>query len=129
MTKQTPADKWKESLSNYRKTCQEILKISSGIRYAGVINTYGRTLTGIVRSDVKPMLKSEDVKNEFFIISTLMSLRKKTSSSVGKLDHVILKHQKVTIVIFQKKDISFYVSIERKETDLEKIISSIKKTI
>lgn len=129
MAKQTPADKWKESLSNYRKTCQEILKISSGIRYAGVINIYGRTLTGIVRSDVKPMLKSEDVKNEFFIISTLMSLRKKTSSSVGKLEHVILKHQKVTIVIFQKKDISFYVSIERKETDLEKIISSIKKTI
>ena len=129
MTKQIPADKWKESLSNYRKTCQEILKISSGIRYVGVINIYGRTLTGIVRSDVKPMLKSDDVKNEFFIISTLMSLRKKTSSSVGKLEHVILKHQKVTIIIFQKKDVSYYVSIERKETDLEKIISSIKKTI
>ena len=128
MTK-TPADKWKESLSNYRKQCQEILKISSRVRYVGVINIYGRTLTGMVRSDVKPMLKSEQVKNEFFIISTLMSLRKNTSSSVGKLDHVILKHQKVTIVIFQKKDVSYYISIERKETDLEKIISLIKKTI
>ena len=48
------------------------------IRYAGVINAYGRTLTGIVRSNpnLKPMLKSEQVKNEFFIISTLMSIEK-----------------------------------------------------
>ena len=75
------------------------------------------------------MLKSEQVKNEFFIISTLMSLRKNTSTAVGKLEHVIFQHQKVTIVILQKKDMSYYVSIDRKETDLEKILSSIKKTI
>ena len=129
MTKQTPADKWKESLSNYRKTCQEILKISSGIRYAGVINVYGRTLTGIVRSDVKPMLKSEDVKNEFFIISTLMTLRKSTASSIGALNYILLQHQKVSIILFQKNNVTYYVSIERKEKGIDKIISSIKKTI
>ena len=58
-----------------------------------------------------------------------MSLRKDTSSSVGNLQHVILQHQKVTIVILQKKDITYYISIDRKEKGLEKIISSIKKTI
>ena len=125
----TPADKWKETLSEYKKQCQNILKISDSIRYVGVINAYGRTLTGIVRSNVEPMLKSEQVKNEFFIISTLISMRKNTSTSVGKLDHVILKHQKVTIVILQKKNISYYVSIDKKETNLEKIVSSIKKAI
>ena len=125
----TPADIWKDAISKYRKQCQNILKISPSIRYAGVINAYGRTLTGIVRSTVKPMLKSEQVKNEFFIISTLMSLRKNTSTSVGKLEHAILQHQKVTIVILQKKDMSYYVSIDRKETDLENILSSIKKAI
>ncbi len=125
----TPADKWKELVVKYRKQCQNILKISKSVRYAGVINVYGRTLTGIVRPDLKPLLKSEQVKNEFFIISTLMSLRKNTASTVGKLEHMILQHQKITIVILQKNDITYYVSINRKEKGLEKIISSIKKII
>jgi len=125
----TPADKWKDTIIKYRRQCQNILKLSKSVRYAGVINIYGRTLTGIVRSNLKPLLKSEQVKNEFFIISTLISLRKDTASSVGNLEHVILQHQKVTIVILQKKDITYYVSIDRKEKGLEKIISSIKKTI
>jgi len=125
----TPADKWKSIIIKYRKQCQDILQISKSIRYAGVINIYGRTLTGIVNPGLKPMLKSEQVKNEFFILSTLMSLRKDVTSTVGKLEHVILQHQKVTIVILQKKDITFYISINKKEKNLEKIITSIKKII
>jgi len=125
----TPADKWKDVVVKYRKQCQNILKISTSIRYAGVINVYGRTLTGIVRPDLKPLLKSEQVKNEFFIISTLMSLRKNTVSTVGKLEHVILQHQKITIVILQKNDVTYYVSINRKEKSITNIISLIKKTI
>jgi hypothetical protein len=125
----TPADKWKTTIAKYRKQCQKIIGISKGIRYAGVINNYGRTLTGIVQPNLKPLLKSEQVKNEFFIISTLMSLRKETVNTVGKLEHVILQHQKVTIVLLQKNDVTFYVSINRKEKNLEKIISLIKKEI
>jgi len=125
----TPAEKWKDTVIKYRKQCQNILKLSNNIRYAGVINAYGRTLTGMVTPSLKPLLKSEQVKNEFFIISTLMSLRKNTASTVGKLEHVIMQHQKVFIVILQKNNITFYVSVNRKEKDLENIISLIKKTI
>jgi len=125
----TPADKWKDTVMKYRKQCQSILKISKNIRYAGVINVYGRTLSGIVNPKLKPLLKSEQVKNEFFILSTLMSLRKDTSKTVGKLEHVILQHQKVIILILQKNDITFYISINRNERGVEKLISLIKKII
>jgi hypothetical protein len=125
----TPADKWKDTVIKYRKQCQNILKISKNIRYAGVINVYGRTLSGIVNPKLKPLLKSEQVKNEFFILSTLMSLRKDTSKTVGKLEHVILQHQKVIILILQKNDITFYISINRNERGIEKLISLIKKII
>lgn len=125
----TPADKWKEKVVRYRKQCQKILEVSSNIRYSGVINAYGRTLTGIARPNVKPLLKSEEVKNEFFIISTLMSLRKASASTVGKLEHVILQHQKVTIIILQKIDVTYYVSIDKKENNVSEIISLIKKII
>jgi hypothetical protein len=125
----TPADKWKETIIKYRKDCQNILKISNSVRYAGVVNAYGRTLTGIIQPNLKPLLQSEDFKNELFVISTLISLRKESVSAIGKLEHVVLQHQKITIVILQKNNATYYVSINRKEKGLENIISSIKKII
>ena len=125
----TPADKWQNTILKYKKQCQTILEISNNIRYVGVINNYGRTLTGVIQPNLKPLLKSEEVKHEFFIISTLFSLRKNTTNSLGKLDHIILKHSKVNIVIFQKNNVTFYVSVNSKEKSLDKIIALIKKTI
>ena len=125
----TPSEKWKKFILKYKKQCQHILQVSNNIRYVGVINNYGRTLTGVIKPNLKPLLKSEEVKQEFFIISTLFSLRKDGANSLGKLDHIILKHSKVNIIVFQKMDITFYVSINSKEKSLDKIISSIKKTI
>ena len=125
----TPLEKWKKSILKYKKQCQTILEISNNIRYVGVINNYGRTLTGVIRPNLKPLLKSEEVKHEFFIISTLFSLRKEGANSLGKLDHIILKHSKVNVIVFQKSNITFYISINSKEKSLDKIITLIKKTI
>ena len=125
----TPAEIWQDKIIQYRKKCQAILQLSNSIRYVGVINAYGRTLTGIVRPNVKPLLKSEQVKNEFFIISTLMTLRKDTISAIGKLDYVLLQHQKVSIIIFQKQNMTYYLSINRTEKNMNKIITTVKKII
>ena len=123
------AEKWKIIISKYKKQCQNILKISKNVRYAGVINLYGRTLTGIVNPKLKPLLKSEEIRNEFFIMSTLMTLRKDSINSVGKLEHAILQHQKVTIVILQKNNITYYISVKRNAKNLNEIISSMKKIV
>ncbi len=125
----TPAEKWQNTIVKYRKLCQKITQVSPSVRYAGIINEYGRTLTGIVRSNVKPLLKSEQVKNEFFILSTLMNLRKQSEKAVGKLNFVLLDHQKVSIVIFQKNNLTYYISVDNKEKNLNLIISKIKKII
>jgi hypothetical protein len=125
----TPSEIWKNKIVQYRKKCQNILSLSDSIRYAGIVNAYGRTLTGIVRANVKPLLKSEQVKNEFFIISTLMTLRKDTVSAIGKLDYVLLQHQKVSIIIFQKDEMTYYISIDKTEKNIDKIIADIKKMI
>tara|TARA_B100001146_G_scaffold56441_1_gene49546 strand:- start:231 stop:617 length:387 start_codon:yes stop_codon:yes gene_type:complete len=127
--KKTPTDRWQNTIINYKKKCQNILKLSNNIRYAGVINAYGRTLTGVIKPNLKPMLKSEEVKNEFFIVSTLISLRQASDNSVGKLDYILLKHSKAHIVILHKKEITFYISINPKEKNFEQLVSKIKKTI
>lgn len=125
----TPEQKWKEIIIGYRKKCQKILNVSKNIRYVGVINEYGRTLTGIIRPGIKPLLKSEQVRNEFFIISTLMALRKILDSSLGKLDFIILKHQKVSIVACQKNKVTFYISVLEKEKEMDTLVLDIKKLI
>lgn len=125
----TPSEIWKDKIIQYRKKCQRIIELSKNIRYVGIVNAYGRTLTGIVRPNVKPLLKSEQVKNEFFIISTLMTLRRDTVNAVGKLDYVLLQHQKVSIIIFQKDEMTYYISIDRTAKNIDKIINAIKKTI
>lgn len=127
--KKTPSEKWKESIIKYRKNCQNIIQLSKNIRYVAVINNFGRTMTGIIKPDVKPLMNSNIIKNELFIISTLMTLRKESTSVVGKLDYVLLRHQKISILVFQKNNVTYYVTIEKKEKNLDKIIESIRKII
>lgn len=125
----TPEQKFKERITNYKKQCRQIMGISKNIRYVGVINEYGRTLTGIISEGVKPLLKPDDVKNEFFIISTLMTLRKVSGKALGKLDYVMLKHESVTVLAFQKDKETFYISVDSKERQLGPIISAIRSII
>jgi len=125
----TPQQKWKEAIVSYRKKCQKILGLSKSIRYAGIINEYGRTLTGMVRPNTIPLWSAEEVKNEFFIISTLMTLRKLYAQKVGALDFLLLSHPKVTILAFQRKNITYYVSIDVKTKNTETLVSKIKKIL
>jgi len=125
----TPEQKWKDAIISYRKSCQKILAISKSIRYAGVINEYGRTLTGIISSGIKPILKPEDAKNEFFIVSNLITLRHIQSKEFGSLDHVVLQHKKATIVCIPDGDVVYYVSLNPSIKSLDDTIRKIKSLL
>ncbi len=125
----TPEQKWKESIQDYRKKCQQILNISKSIRYVGAINEYGRTLTGIIRPGINPLLKSEDAKNEFFIVSNLITLRNSQATVLGDLDYALLKHKKVILIIIPNRNVTFYITIDVNVKSISEIISKIKKTL
>ncbi len=125
----TPAEQWKKTITEYRKKCQDILKISDSIRYAGVINQYGRTLAGMLRPKLQPLLESSQAKNEFFLVPTLISMRKYSVKALGRMDYMLLHHGKISIVILQKDSVTYYVTIDKKEKDLVKIVSQVKKMI
>ena len=127
----TPAEKWQEDISIHRKKCQKILLTSKSIRYVGLINEYGRTLTGIIRPGTKIYLKSEPARNEFFLISTLLTMRRSNDNAIGNMACAIFKHDKVTLIAFQRKEGIYYISIDKNVTLdlLDKIINKIKKLI
>ncbi len=125
----TPEQKWKEAIISYRKNCQKIIAISKSIRYAGVINEYGRTLTGIIQPGIKPILKPEDAKNEFFIVSNLITLRHVQSKAFGSLDHIVLQHKKAIIVCIPSGTIVYYVSLNPSAKSLDGMIKKIKSVV
>lgn len=127
----TPNQKWEEEITIYRKKCQRILLVSSSIRYVGLINEYGRTLTGIIKQGTQPLLKSGQVRNEFFLISTMLSMRSDNYSSIGDMDYAIFKHKKVTLLVFSRKEGTYYISVDQDITfdSLSGIIGKIKKII
>jgi hypothetical protein len=127
----TPNQQWEEEISQYRKKCQKILTISISIRYVGLINPYGRTLTGVVRPGTNILLKADAARNEFFLVSTLFNMRNKISSSIGNMDYAIFKHGKITLIVFQSKEGVYYISVSRHMTpnSVAKLIIKIKKVI
>ena len=130
MTK-TPNQKWTDEIVAYRKKCQRILLVSSSIRYVGLINEYGRTLTGIIKQGTSPLLKPVQVRNEFFLISTLLSMRSTNYLAIGDMDYAIFKHKKVTLLAFSRKEGTYYISVNQDATFdlLSEIIGKIKKLI
>jgi hypothetical protein len=127
----TPNQRWSEEISKYKKKCQEILKISKSIRYVGLVNTYGRTLTGMIRPGTSILLKTESARNEFFLVSTLFSMRNKISSAIGNMDYAIFKHSMITLIVFQSKDGIYYISINKNVTpeNIAKLIMKIKRVV
>jgi hypothetical protein len=127
----TTFQKWKEDAVAYKKTCQNLLLVSPSIRYVGLINEYGRTITGIMKGGKNPLLKAGQVRDEFFLISTLLSMRRVYYSEIGEMEYAIFKHNKVTLLAFQRKEGTYYISIDTKATlnSLAKVIDKIKKML
>lgn len=122
----TPEQKWKDSIIQYRKDCQKILGISKSVRYAGVINEFGRTLTGIIQPGLKPLLNPENAKNEFFIISNLITLRHSQAKAFGNLDSVTIRHKNAIVVCVPNKNVVYYISINPNAKSLDEIIRKVK---
>ncbi|MGI0017922.1 MAG: hypothetical protein ACREA1_04385 [Nitrosotalea sp.] len=127
----TPSQKWTEQITQHRKKCQNILELSKSIRYVGLVNEYGRTLTGVFRPGLATLLSDEPARNEFFLVSTMLAMRNKASSALGNMDSAIINHNKVTLVIFQRKEGIYYISVNKSATPdaVNQIIAKIKKII
>ena len=124
-----PAERWTEMVKDLHTKCQSIIKSSESVRYAGAINTHGRTLAGALRPGTGALLSADNARNEFFMLSTLMGLREPYSKEIGKQDHAIIYHKKVTIILIRKRDTMFYITTDSKEKDVNEIVQKIKRLI
>ena len=123
----TSIQKWEKSLLTYKKNCVQIMSLSKSIRYVGIINKYGRTLAGTLKPGIKPMFSRNQVRDEFFAISSFIKLRSKVTMPIGKLNYVLLTHQKVNSLILQNNLIVYYITFPKDKLPSELLIKKINK--
>ena len=115
----------------YKQECSNILAVSPRIRYAGIINKFGRTLAGGLRKGVVPLLKPDEARNEHFIEATRNQLRKNFEKSIGQEVYTLTENEKVKIITMSSEEYFYYVTVD-KETptnEVMKIIDDVQKLV
>jgi hypothetical protein len=108
--------------------CISILKISEKIRYVGIINRFGRTVTGKLKNGIRPLLTPEQARDERYIESTRQQLRKALNTTIGKSIFTIEKNENVTFLLIpeETQDLFYYITME-KDTSLDEINEIINR--
>ncbi|MDP8906851.1 MAG: hypothetical protein M3M87_04895 [Thermoproteota archaeon] len=123
-------DAKKDEMAINKEKCLSFLNISEKIRYVGIINKFGRTITGKLKSGIRPLLTPEQARDERYIESTRQQLRKALEVSIGKSLFTIEKNENVTFLLIpDKSNDNFYYMTLEKDTPLTEINDIINKMI
>lgn len=120
-----------EKNTELKEQCKKLLDLNDKVRYAGVLNEFGRTLAGKMKTGLVPLLSPRDARNEFFIHSMIFNLRKNHRDSIGETEFIMLQSEKVNIVSFIKRQLIYYLTIERGVSlqELNDIVNTIKQKL
>lgn len=115
----------------YQNKCIEIINISEKIRYIGILNKFGRTISGKLRKNTQPLLSPDQARDEHFIESVRQQLRNSFNISIGKTLFSITKNEFVTLILIpsENQDVLYYITIDKDATftDLSNIITRVKE--
>tara|TARA_Y100000590_G_scaffold409521_1_gene501782 strand:- start:759 stop:1145 length:387 start_codon:yes stop_codon:yes gene_type:complete len=120
---------WAKATIRHKDNCEKILGFSKEIRYAGVFNQYGRTISGKIRSGIKPIFSPNAIREEFFAIASVLRLRDKTTKSLGELKYVLINQKKINILLFYKNGVTYYITINSKTLPNQNLINKIERLI
>jgi hypothetical protein len=117
--------------TKYRDKCSSILAISPRIRYAGIVNKFGRTMAGGLRKGVVPLLKQDEARNEYFIEATRNQLRKNFERSIGRTEYTFTENEKVKILTIAGEDHFYYITMDKDTpaNEVTKIIEAARKLV
>ena len=112
-------------LQKNKKLCRQFLELSPKIRYVGLMNNFGRTLSGQLRKGVVPLFSPDEARDENFLEATRNQLRKRFEEAISKTRFTITENEKVKIVTIPITRGFFYITME-KDTDNQEILKIIE---
>lgn len=110
--------------NRYKDVCVRILMLDPKIRYAGIMNRFGKTLAGSLRKDVRPLFRPEEARDEFFLTAVRESMRERFYDSLGRCRFTLTVHEKVDLVSFLHDGYIVYISLDKGLAygDVERIV-------
>ena len=81
------------------------------------------------RSGVKPIFSPIAVREEFFAIASVMRLREKSTKALGGVEHILINHKKINILLLYRNGVTYYITISSKSKPTFALIKKIKKII
>jgi hypothetical protein len=102
-----------------KKLCRRILDLSPKIRYVGLMNEFGRTISGQLRKGVIPLFSPDEARNENFLEATRNQLRKKFEKAIGKTNFTITENEKVKILTIPRVRGFYYITLEKNAENKE----------
>ena len=115
----------------YKEKCGKILTISPRIRYAGIMNNFGRTLAGSLRKGVVPLLRQDEARNEYFIEAARNQLRKNFERSIGRTEYTFTENEKVKILTIASEEHLYYLTMDKDTpaNEVAKIVEDARKLV
>jgi|TARA_Y100000294_G_scaffold135043_1_gene127722 hypothetical protein len=112
----------------YDELCERIKKVDPKIRFAGVINSKGRLVSGGMVSSKKPL---EDTKKDemlFMELALRVKMRSEFDDDLGKVKFSLSFREKLIVMSFPLKNDVLLVSMD-KRMSFDKIPFKILKLI
>lgn len=78
----------------------EILLQQSEIRFAGIIDEQGKLVSGGFKKDIRPFEEDEDRLSSFMEFASRFSLRKEFDATLGPINYLAARRDKIVLVSF-----------------------------
>ena len=98
----------REDSTRNKENCHKLLLLSQKIRYVGIINNFGKTISGQLRPGLVPLLNVEQAINEHFIEATRNHLRKAFDPALGPTLYTLTVNEKVITLTFPLHSGGYY---------------------
>ena len=82
---------------DYHKICEEVKKIDTKIRFAGVINPRGRIVAGGMKEGIEPLENKKDDEMLFMELALRVRMRKKFDRQLGNVKFSMSQREKAPL--------------------------------
>ncbi|MDQ3976862.1 MAG: hypothetical protein M3264_10090 [Thermoproteota archaeon] len=121
-------------MSSEEKICNEILKLDSSIRFAGIANKMGKLVAAKFNRGVQVLLTREEIEANIIKAVLRMKTREEDEQKLGKTIYTFALYEKVkrASIALDQEDysllmVSFEVAADHESIILQKILPTIKQ--
>ena len=109
----------------YESKCAQLTK-ENEIRFAGIIDESGKLVAGGFKSGITPLEKNESKLDDFMEFASRVSLRKEFDKTLGPINYLAARRDKLVLVSFPFPVSRFVLLISAEPTvDIESLAKRV----